>query len=140
MKISTKGTYAVQLMLHLADRGQGGPISLKEVSSTQGISKKYLEQIVPSLVTAKLLKSLRGANGGYQLARPASAISVYDVLAATEGSLSPVDYDAFEPGAPNLDLNMWKGLDAAIRDYLEGISLQDIIDRESLIAADSYSI
>ena len=80
MKISTKGLYAVRLMLYLAEHDGGGPVSLKEVSESLGISKKYLEQIVSNVVTAKLVRSVRGAAGGYQLAKPASVITVLDVL------------------------------------------------------------
>jgi len=145
MKISTKGLYAVRLMLYLAERSQGGPVSLKEVSEAQHISKKYLEQIVPNLVSAKLVKSHRGSAGGYSLAKASHAITVYDVLEATEGSMSPVacidggEIDCTMP-APCLEANMWKGLERTVREYLTAITLQDIIDRESAIAADSYSI
>ncbi|MEE8721596.1 MAG: Rrf2 family transcriptional regulator [Eggerthellaceae bacterium] len=145
MKISTKGLYAVRLMLYLTERGEAGPVSLKEISDTQHISKKYLEQITPSLTAAKLLRSVRGAQGGYRLARSASKITVYDVLSATEGSVSPVN--CIENGelsctmpAPCLEANMWRGLDRVVHDYLAGITLQQIVDRESAIAADSYSI
>ena len=85
MKISTKGLYAVRLMLYLAEHDGAGPVSLKEVSDSLGISKKYLEQIVSNVVTAKLVRSIRGAAGGYQLAKPASVITVLDVLRVTEG-------------------------------------------------------
>ena len=145
MKVSTKGLYAVRLMLHLAERGQGGPVSLKDISAAQGISKKYLEQIVPSLTTARLVRAIRGAQGGYQLSKPASSITMFDILSATEGTLSPVGCIS-EGGytcsmaQPCMEAYMWKGLYDVMRDYLTGVTLQDIIDRESAIAADSYSI
>ncbi|MBQ3302640.1 MAG: Rrf2 family transcriptional regulator [Eggerthellaceae bacterium] len=145
MKLSTKGLYAVRLMLHLAERGSGDPISLKDISQAQHISKKYLEQIVPNLVSAHLLRAQRGSLGGYLLAKRADKITVYDVLVATEGSLSPLpcvggdSLDCTMP-TPCLEANMWKGLERVMREYLEGITLQQIIDRESAIAADSYSI
>ena len=90
MKISTKGLYAVRFMLNLAEHGGDKLVSLKEVSEAESVSKKYLEQIVPNLVSAQLVKSVRGAAGGYRLARPASDITVLDVLADTEGTLAPV--------------------------------------------------
>ena len=90
MKISTKGLYAVRFMLNLAEHGGDKLVSLKEVSEAESVSKKYLEQIVPNLVSAQLVKSVRGAAGGYRLARPASDITVLDVLAVTEGTLAPV--------------------------------------------------
>ena len=89
MKISTKGLYAVRFMLNLAEHGGDKLVSLKEVSEAESVSKKYLEQIVPNLVSAQLVKSVRGAAGGYRLARPASDITVLDVLAVTEGTPSP---------------------------------------------------
>lgn len=145
MKISTKGLYAVRMMLHLAERGQGGAIALKDIADAQLISKKYLEQITPALTAAKLVRSVRGAQGGYLLARRAADISVFDVLDAVEVSLLPIasleDAGAEgAPGAPLLEANLWRGLDDTVHDYLSGISLQDIVDRESPIAADSYSI
>ncbi len=145
MRISTKGLYAVRLMIYLTTKGQSEPVSLKEISETQCISKKYLEQITPSLTGAKLLKSTRGASGGYKLARPADKISIYDILDATEGSLSPVgaldDGDLeWTPASPFLEGSMWRGLDSLIREYLSGITLQKIVDDESPVAADSYAI
>lgn len=145
MRISTKGLYAVRLMLYLTTKGQAEPVSLKEISETQRISKKYLEQITPSLTSADLLKSTRGASGGYKLARPADKISIYDILDATEGSLAPagaLDKGELEwaPASPCLEANMWRGLDNLIKKYLSGISLQKIVDDESPVAADSYAI
>lgn len=145
MKISTKGLYAVRLMLHFAQHDAAGPVSLKDASQALGISKKYLEQIVPNLVTAGVVKSLRGAAGGYQLSRPASDITVLDVLSVTEGTLAPASclagnhFDCNFP-EPCMEVDVWRGLQKVIDDYLDGISLQDIIDKHSRVAADSYSI
>lgn len=145
MKISTKGLYAVRFMLYLTERGSAEPVSLKDVSKACSISKKYLEQIVPNLVVAKLVKSVRGAAGGYRLAKPASSITLLDVLRVTEGSLAPVpclqdeELDCTLP-APCLEIEVWKGLNDLVNDYLAGITLQEVVDRESVVAADSYSI
>lgn len=146
MKISTKGLYAVRFMLHLAVHGGDQLVSLKDVSEAEAISKKYLEQIVPNLVSAKLVRSVRGAAGGYRLAKPASEITVLDVLKVTEGTLAPASClaceGAFECSQPQLcmEIGVWRGLNKVIHEYLDGISLQDIIDHASPIAADSYSI
>ena len=146
MKISTKGLYAVRFMLNLAEHGGDKLVSLKEVSEAESVSKKYLEQIVPNLVSAQLVKSVRGAAGGYRLARPASDITVLDVLAVTEGTLAPVSClvceDDFDCSQPNIciEIDVWKGLDKLIKDYLSGITLQDILDKASSVASDSYSI
>ena len=140
MKISTKGLYAVRFMLNLAEHGGDKLVSLKEVSEAESVSKKYLEQIVPNLVSAQLVKSVRGAAGGYRLARPASDITVLDVLAVTEGTLACED--DFDCSQPNIciEIDVWKGLDKLIKDYLSGITLQDILDKASSVASDSYSI
>lgn len=145
MKISTKGLYAVRLMLYLAQRSLDGPIPLKEVSERLGISKKYLEQIASSVATAKLVKSVRGAQGGYQLARPADTITVLEVLQVTEGSLAPASClqgDVFDCNMPFpcMEVNVWRGLHKVIEEYLGGITLQDVLDQGSAVAADSYSI
>ena len=146
MKISTKGLYAVRFMLNLAEHGGDKLVSLKEVSEAESVSKKYLEQIVPNLVSAQLVKSVRGAAGGYRLARPASDITVLDVLAVTEGTLAPVsclacedDFDCSQPTIC-IEIDVWRGLDKLIKDYLSGITLQDILDNASSVASDSYSI
>lgn len=146
MKISTKGLYAVRFMLNLAEHGGDKLVSLKEVSEAESVSKKYLEQIVPNLVSAQLVKSVRGAAGGYRLARPASDITVLDVLAVTEGTLAPVSClaceDDFDCSQPNtcIEIDVWRGLDKLIKDYLSGITLQDILDKASSVASDCYSI
>lgn len=145
MKISTKGLYAVRLMLYLAEREGMGPVSLKEVSDAQGISKKYLEQIVPNVVTAGLVRSQRGAAGGYSLARSASEITILDVLTVTEGSLAPASClvgSNFECDQAHvcMEVDVWRGLQQVIYDYLRGISLQDVIDKHSQVASDMYCI
>ena len=146
MKISTKGLYAVRFMLNLAEHGGDKLVSLKEVSEAESVSKKYLEQIVPNLVSAQLVKSVRGAAGGYRLARPTSDITVLDVLAVTEGTLAPVSCLACEEeiysSQPNIciEIDVWRGLEKINKDYLSGITLQDILDKASSVASDSYSI
>lgn len=145
MKISNKGLYAVRFMVYLAKCGGSVPVPLKEVSDAQGISKKYLEQIVPSLVSAKLVTSVRGASGGYRLGKSAARITVLDVLQVTEGSLAPAsclegnELDCTMP-APCMELSVWKGLNRVVHEYLGGVSLQDIVDNDSSAAADNYSI
>ena len=134
MKISTKGLYAVRFMLNLAEHGGDKLVSLKEVSEAESVSKKYLEQIVPNLVSAQLVKSVRGAAGGYRLARPASDITVLVSCLACE--------DDFDCSQPNIciEIDVWRGLDKLIKDYLSGITLQDILDKASSVASDCYSI
>ena len=145
MKISTKGLYAVRLMLYLAEHDGGGPVSLKEVSESLGISKKYLEQIVPILNRAKVLKTNRGYQGGYQLAQSPDHYTVGMILRLTEGSLAPVACVEQDPvdcprsvDCPTLPL--WKGLNKVINDYLDSITLQDILDQQRERYANDYVI
>lgn len=145
MKISTRGVYAVRFMVFLAKHNTKAPVSLKEVAHDTHISRKYLEQIASMLSTAGLVKSSRGASGGYRLAKQPSLVSVRDVLTVTEGSLAPVDYldDLSEdpaPGEERYEVFVWQGLHKVINDYLSSISLQDILDRSHELDVDSYSI
>ena len=90
MKISTKGRYALRMMIDLAEHQGEGFVSLKDIAARQGISKKYLEQIIPILNRSNFLQANRGAQGGYRLAKAPSAYTVKDILELTEGSLVPV--------------------------------------------------
>ncbi len=134
MKISTKGRYALRMLYDLALHQEEGFVSLKDIAERQNISKKYLEQIVPLLNRSGLLKTNRGNHGGYMLTHKPSECSVGAVLRATEGSLAPVACLEFEPNeCPRASecstLFVWEGLYAAVTDYLNGITLQDIIDK-----------
>ena len=136
MKISTKGRYALRMLYDLALHHEEGYVSLKDIADRQGISKKYLEQIVPLLNKTGLLRTNRGNKGGYMLAGSASEITVGDVLRATEGSLAPVACLDFEPNeCPRAGecstLFIWEGLFKSITDYLDSITLRDIIERSS---------
>ena len=92
MKISTKGRYALRLMLDLATEGNGKPVSIKDIAGRQGISEKYLEQIISSLNRAGYVKSVRGSQGGYLLKMDPKEYTVGMILRVTEGSLAPVDW------------------------------------------------
>jgi len=135
MKISTKGRYALRLMTDLAENGNDKFISLKEIAQRQDISKKYLEQIIPPLNTAGFLVVGRGFQGGYKLSKSPSQYSVGDILRVTEGKLAPV---ACLDGDVNLcerkefcdTLYIWSGLMEVIENYLDRITLQDIINRK----------
>ena len=134
MKISTKGRYALRMMLDLAEHKNEGFIALKEIAERQEVSKKYLEQIVPLLNKAGVLRTNRGFQGGYQLAREPDQYTVGDILRITEGSLAPIACLEDEPNLCKRQercevLEVWQGLYRVMVDYLDGVTLQDIIDR-----------
>ena len=133
MKISTKGRYALRMMIDLATHGGKEYVALKDIANRQNISKKYLEQIVPLLSKAELLRTNRGYQCGYALSKTPEKYTVGEILRVTEGSLSPVSclqYD--ENNCPRkadcITLPVWEGLYKTIMDYLDGITLRDIID------------
>ena len=133
MKISTKGRYALRMMIDIAENQQNGYVALKDVAERQEISKKYLEQIALHLSQAGLLRAVRGFQGGYMLMRAPEEYSVGEILTIVEGSLCPV---ACLEHCPNLceraenckTLPLWEGLQRTIIDYLNGISLADILN------------
>ena len=145
MKLSTKGRYALRLMIDLAERKSDGCVSLTEIAERQNISKKYLEQIIPVLTRAGLLRTVRGAQGGYALAKSPDKCTVGEILRLTEGSLAPVDCAAEDPplcgrSATCPVLPVYKGLYKVINDYLDGITLSDILENAQARAIDDYSI
>lgn len=143
MKISTKGRYALRMMLDLAMHKNEGYIALKDIAERQNVSKKYLEQIVPLMNKSGFLRTNRGYQGGYMLAKSADEYTVGDILRVTEGSIAPVsclDYEPIECSRADecMTLDVWKGLYKVITQYLDGITLQDIIDKH--VGVDDYCI
>ena len=133
MKISTKGRYALRMLLDLAIHQGIGYVPLKDIAERQNISKKYLEQIVPILNKSDILNTNRGYQGGYRLARTPDKYTVSEILRLTEGSLAPVacveqDPISCERSPECLTLPVWQGLYKVINEYLDGITLQDILD------------
>ncbi|MDO4355860.1 MAG: Rrf2 family transcriptional regulator [Clostridia bacterium] len=136
MKISTKGRYALRMLLDTAENQQNGYVALKDIAQRQNISKKYLEQIALQLSQAGVLRAVRGHQGGYMLVKPPSEYTVGDILRVTEGSLAPVACLDQQPNYCErcgfcLTLPVWQGLDQVIAEYVDGITLQDILDRKS---------
>ena len=132
MLISTKGRYALRVLVDMAEHASEGYIPLKEIAQRQEISEKYLEAIVKELVKQGVLAGVRGKGGGYRLCRPPEQINVGEVLTHMEGTLAPVA--CLEDGAPPCaraaecrTLEFWRGLDAAIRDYTAKYSLADLV-------------
>lgn len=145
LKISTKGRYALRMLLDLAEHQHDGFIALKDIAARQNISKKYLEQIVPVLNKSDILTTNRGYQGGYKLAKAPDKYTVGDILRLTEGSLSPVaclDHNPIEceRSSECITLPVWQGLKKTICDYLDGITLQDILDNQREKYANDYVI
>ena len=145
MKISTKGRYSLRMLLDLAEHKNEGYISLKDIAERQGISKKYLEQIVTLLNNSDTLRTSRGYQGGYMLAKEPSMYTVGQILRITEGNLSPVACMEDEPNQCENSgtcktLSVWQGLETVINEYLDGITLQTILDEHQAMGADEYYI
>ena len=145
MKISTKGRYALRMLIDLALHQQDGFIALKDIASRQNISKKYLEQIVPILNKSNILQANRGFQGGYRLVNPPRSYTVGSILRLTEGSLTPIACLDWNPEGCDhrndcMTLPMWQGLNKVIADYLDNITLQDIIDDYQARSVNNYSI
>lgn len=133
MRVSTKGRYALRMMIDLARRGKETPVALKDIAGEQKIPNKYTENIMAMLLQAGLVRSTRGKAGGYSLVRPASKYRIYDIIAAAEGEFSSVQ--CLEKDAESCPLQercvtrpIWQGLDRVVRDYLNGITLAQLAD------------
>ena len=134
MKISTKGRYVLRMLLDLAEHRGEGYIALKDIAKRQGISKKYLEQIIPLLNNTDILVASRGYQGGYMLAKSPDMYTVGDILRITEGSIAPVSclegcITVCDRDDQCMTLYVWEGLEKVIAEYLDSITLQDILDR-----------
>lgn len=132
MKISTRGRYAVRMMIDLAMNQTEEPVSLKEIAERQGISVKYMEQIVAVFTKAGYVRSIRGANGGYQLTKLPENYTVGMILRLTEGSLAPVpciEREESECGRIGncVTVKIWKKMNDAVNEVVDGITLQDLV-------------
>jgi Rrf2 family protein len=138
LKLSTKARYSLRAMIELALREGEGPIQLREVAKAQRISPKYLEQLAMSLRNAGLVNSARGPHGGYQLSRPAEAITALDILGAVEGPLGLLDCIAQSTTCDRADTcaarTLWRRTSEAIEEVLAQTSLSEL--RDSQRAAD----
>lgn len=131
--ISTKGRYALRIMLDFAQLGTDHYVPMKEVARRQDISLKYIEQIMPLLTRRRLLEGVHGKGGGYRLCRPADTYTVWDILTAAEGDMAPVS--CLKEDAPPCSrcadcqtLSVWSGYYRLTKDYFSGIKLTDLLD------------
>ncbi|MBQ7071483.1 MAG: Rrf2 family transcriptional regulator [Ruminococcus sp.] len=141
MKISTKGRYALRMMLDLALNEENGYIPIKEIAKRQGISDKYLEQIISILNHAGFVRSVRGAGGGYKLTKKPSEYTVGMTLRLTEGSMAPVscledEVNTCDRAESCVTLGVWKKLYSAINDVVDNITLEDLVEDTKNIAGD----
>lgn len=133
MKISTKGRYALRLMIDIAMHGTAANVSIRDVAARQDISIKYLEQIVSMLVRVGYLRSIRGAQGGYRLAKTPAEYTVGDILRITEGSLAPVTcledgLGGCERASKCMTKKLWQGLYEVVNNYVDSVTLEDLIN------------
>ena len=144
MNITSKGRYALRVMLDLASHTEDGFISLKTIADRQGISMKYLEAIVASLARAELVESKRGKAGGYRLGKKPEEVTVADVVRAAEGGISPVacpecDGSSCSRSGRCLTVDLWKHLDDMIERYLSAVTLADLLEGKDLQEAVSVN-
>ncbi len=133
MRLTTKGRYAVTAMLDLAFHGQNKPVTLTEIATRQTISLSYLEQLFARLRKAGMVKGVRGPGGGYRLSRDASEINIAEIIAAVDEQVDSTKCGGkgdCQNNQPCLTHDLWMGLSAQIRDYLQGISLGSLLERE----------
>ena len=135
LKLSTKGRYGLRALIDLAQYSSGGPVSTASISARQDISERYLEQLMSMLKKAGLVKSIRGAGGGYVLAKDMCEISVGDVLRALEGSLEPVDCAGLEPEGmcsasdSCVAKYVWQRINESINRTVDEIRLDQLVDQ-----------
>ena len=132
--ISTKGRYALRAMIDIAKFEKNGYVSIKDISEREGISIKYLEQVISILVRTGFLISLRGNNGGYKLAKKAKEYKVGDILRAAEGSLAPVSclsnpINECPRKSSCATLDFWTGLNNTINNYVDSYTLEDLVNK-----------
>ena len=130
--VSTRGRYALRVIIDLAENSGNGHVPMREVAERQGLSLKYLERILPLLVSANLVEGIHGKGGGYRLSKDPSKISVGEVLRITEGDIAPVaclENNAVECEHINdcRTLPVWKGLNDRINEYLDSVSIADLM-------------
>lgn len=143
MKISSKGRNSVRIMWDVAKNSHGAPVRVADIAERACITPKYAEQITGQLCRSGLLKSVRGASGGYVLVKRPDEYTAWEILIKSEGDLSPAecatDYNSCAYAQNCSTQRLWQGLYGAVRAYLEGVTLQDLIDGEGE-AGDFYEI
>ncbi len=147
MKLSTKGRYGLRAVLDLAVHTKDEAVALSQVAERQGISINYLEQLIAKLKKSGIVLGIRGAQGGYLLARPAEEISIGEILRALEGDLNPVDCsevtNSDNPCSQSdscVTKYVWKRISDSINDAVDGIMLSELVSESKKVQADASSI
>ena len=135
MMVSTRGRYALRVMIDLAEQAAGGYIPMKDIAERQGLSLKYLERILPVLAKNSIVEGVQGKGGGYRLCREPQEYTMGEILRLTEGSLAPVSCmdcgtEPCERAADCRTRPLWHGLDKVINEYLDGVTLADLMKTE----------
>lgn len=145
MKISTKGRYGLRALIDLAQYSEIEPVSISSIAARQGISERYLEQLMTLLKKAGLVKSIRGAGGGYVLAKELGEISVGDVLRALEGDLKPVECTAYsesnscEAAGGCVTKYVWQRINESINQTVDEIRLKELVDESKSVQTKNTS-
>ncbi len=137
MKLSTKGRYGARAALELALRYGAGPVMVREIADCQGISERYLEHILNSLRASGIVRSTRGARGGYELAKPPGKVTLGDVVRSLEGPLDIVSctHDGECGRSPAcVTMEIWRDVRDAIESVLEGVTLEELVNRHRRMA------
>lgn len=143
MKLSTKGRYGLRALIDLAQYSEIEPVSISSIAARQGISERYLEQLMALLKKNGLVKSIRGAGGGYTLAKDAAEISVGDVLRALEGNLEPVDCPAFtadascESAGYCVTKHVWKRINESINQTVNEMKISELVEESKNIGCEN---
>lgn len=147
MKMSTKGRYAVRILMSIARYQNMGPVPKKIIAAEEGISADYIEQIIVPLKNDGLVVGIRGVKGGFKLAKEPEDITVFDILSASEGVMKMVDCEQMDCGGRDKNKcaarPVWEGASQVLKEYFETITLQELVDRASDLeksSAASYSI
>ena len=135
MMVSTRGRYALRVMIDIAEHSNGNYVAMHEVADRQDISLKYLERILPMLVKAKLIEGVHGKGGGYHLPRKPAEYTVGEILRLTEGDLAPVS--CLDCRGPECDrkeecrtLPMWEKIDKIVNDYFDSVTIEDLMYKD----------
>ncbi len=134
MKMSTKGRYGLRALVDLAHYSEKEPVSITSIAARQGISERYLEQLMSKLKKAGIILSIRGAGGGYTLAKPMDEISVGDVLRALEGNIEPVECPGIRKeegcvsGGACASKMVWQRINDSVNQAVDGIMLEELVN------------